>query len=159
MAERVPVATFVLVPLTVGVLVGGATIFDAQPATASAAAVAALALAIGAVLGRDRATRIVALALLCGGVLGALRATVACAPLPHDHIAQQAGRAPIAIEASFEQTSHGRRNRRRHSVELDFAFQDRRQCIGRGWLVEQSPAGQHLKKHDAKSPDVGALVG
>ena len=101
MAERVPVAAFVLVPLTVGVLVGGATIFDAQPATASAAAVAALALAIGAVLGRDRATRIVALALLCGGVLGALRATVACAPLPHDHIAQQAGRAPIAIEGTI----------------------------------------------------------
>ena len=101
-----PAASVVLLPFTVGVLVGGATVFDAQPATTSAAVVAALALALAAAFVRDRGTRIVALALLCGGAFGAGRAAVACAPLPPDHIARQAGRTPIAIDGTIVASAH-----------------------------------------------------
>jgi competence protein ComEC len=105
-AKSVPGASLVLLPLTVGVLAGAAIVIDGQTATVAAGLAAALSVGVVAGIVADRSARITAFALLCGGAFGAGRACIACAPLPPDHIAWQAGRAPIAIEGTVVASAH-----------------------------------------------------
>jgi competence protein ComEC len=94
-----PAGSLVLLPLTAGVLAGGAIVADAHPATWLAGAIAAGALAAAAVVA-DRRLRVVIVALLCGGTIGGGRSLLDAAPLSSDHIARRAGRAPVAVEGT-----------------------------------------------------------
>lgn len=94
-----PTASRVLLPLTLGVLVGGAAASDASASMWLGLAVAAVMLASAAVVAR--ASRVVPLVLLLGIAAGAGRALVAARALPPDHVARQAGRLPVAIQGTI----------------------------------------------------------
>ena len=94
-----PTASRLLLPLTVGALLGGVVAADGGVGMWMAGIACAIALASAAVV-VERRTRVLLVALLVGGIVGAGRSLLAMAPLSPDHIARRAGRLPVAVRGT-----------------------------------------------------------
>ncbi len=121
-----PAAAFVLVPLAVGVVAGGVIVCGGDEATALAADVVGIAVAVIALL-VDRRARVVLLAGLIGALAGAARARFAVAPLVDDDIARRAGRVPVAVDGTIVESSRADR-----ALRLVVAADAYRSAGGRG---------------------------